>query len=68
MHAQQQQYTSAYNTPMAGWLAKMTPLPFGKSRWQDRFFVLLDTELRYYKDEVSSNKCHKYALCDHGCC
>ncbi|KAJ8662264.1 hypothetical protein O0I10_001957 [Lichtheimia ornata] len=51
MHAQQQQYTSAYNTPMAGWLAKMTPLPFGKSRWQDRFFVLLDTELRYYKDE-----------------
>ncbi|KAI7882413.1 PH-domain-containing protein [Lichtheimia hyalospora FSU 10163] len=51
MHTQQQQYSSAYDTPMAGWLAKMTPLPFGRSRWQDRFFVLLDTELRYYKDD-----------------
>ncbi|KAI7895529.1 uncharacterized protein EV154DRAFT_599133 [Mucor mucedo] len=40
-------------TPVAGWLTKMIPLPFGRSRWISRFFVLLDSELRFYKDEHS---------------
>lgn len=38
--------------PVAGWLTKMISLPFGRSRWISRFFVLLDSELRFYKDEV----------------
>ncbi|KAI8384427.1 uncharacterized protein BYT42DRAFT_562516 [Radiomyces spectabilis] len=37
-------------TPRAAWLSKLTQ-SFGRSRWQQRFFVLLDTELRYYKSE-----------------
>lgn len=41
--------------PVAGWLTKMISLPFGRSRWISRFFVLLDSELRFYKDEV---RCH----------
>lgn len=39
-------------SPVAGWLTKMISLPFGRSRWISRFFVLLDSELRFYKDEV----------------
>jgi hypothetical protein len=39
-------------TPVAGWLTKMISLPFGRSRWISRYFVLLDSELRFYKDEV----------------
>ncbi|KAI9248339.1 hypothetical protein EDC94DRAFT_624998 [Helicostylum pulchrum] len=39
--------------PVAGWLTKMISLPFGRSRWISRFFVLLDSELRFYKDEHS---------------
>ncbi|ORX52694.1 hypothetical protein DM01DRAFT_1408031 [Hesseltinella vesiculosa] len=35
---------------LAAWLKKWT-LTMGRSRWQSRYFVLLDTELRYYKDE-----------------
>ncbi|KAI8992057.1 hypothetical protein BDF20DRAFT_847995 [Mycotypha africana] len=39
------------HAPVAGWLSKMIALPFGRSRWVSRYFVLLDSELRYYKDE-----------------
>lgn len=46
-------------SPVAGWLSKMTHLPFGRSRWNSRFFVLLDSELRFYKDEV-----HIYLRCN----
>lgn len=39
-------------TPRSGWLNKLsTNNAFGSSRWQSRYFVLLDSELRYYKDE-----------------
>ncbi|KAI8085018.1 uncharacterized protein BX664DRAFT_338344 [Halteromyces radiatus] len=38
------------SSPKAAWLQKMT-LTMGRTRWQSRFFVLLDTEIRYYKDE-----------------
>ncbi|KAI8967138.1 hypothetical protein BDF20DRAFT_901891 [Mycotypha africana] len=39
-------------TPFSGWLQKLTTKnTFVASRWQSRLFVLLDTELRYYKDE-----------------
>ncbi|KAI7905955.1 uncharacterized protein BX663DRAFT_498276 [Cokeromyces recurvatus] len=41
--------------PCSGWLSKLTHSPFGTARWQSRYFVLLDTEMRYYKDEHSSN-------------
>ncbi|KAI9243268.1 hypothetical protein EDC94DRAFT_631220 [Helicostylum pulchrum] len=41
-------------TPRSGWLNKLsTNNAFGSSRWQSRYFVLLDSELRYYKDEHS---------------
>lgn len=41
-------------TPQSGWLNKLTTNnTFGASRWQSRYFVLLDSELRYYKDEHS---------------
>ncbi|KAI8137492.1 hypothetical protein BJV82DRAFT_674712 [Fennellomyces sp. T-0311] len=50
------------NAPLAGWLAKLTALPFGRSRWQQRFFVLLDSELRYYKDEHSDSASHVLSL------
>lgn len=42
-------------SPTAGWLSKMVSLPFGRSRWISRFFVLLDSELRFYKDEHSES-------------
>lgn len=42
-------------TPKSGWLNKLTTNnTFGASRWQARYFVLLDSELRYYKDEHST--------------
>lgn len=44
--------TNSTTAPVAGWLTKMISLPFGRSRWISRFFVLLDSELRFYKDEV----------------
>lgn len=54
--------TTVVNTPLhesfsptAGWLSKMSSLPFGRSRWISRFFVLLDSELRFYKDEHSES-------------
>ncbi|EPB88145.1 hypothetical protein HMPREF1544_05089 [Mucor circinelloides 1006PhL] len=41
-------------TPLSGWLQKLTTTnAFGASRWQSRYFVLLDSEMRYYKDEHS---------------
>lgn len=39
-------------TPLSGWLQKLTTAnTFGASRWQSRYFVLLDSEMRYYRDE-----------------
>ncbi|KAI9496847.1 hypothetical protein BDB00DRAFT_869077 [Zychaea mexicana] len=46
------------NAPLAGWLAKLTTLPLGRTRWQHRFFVLLDSELRFYKDEHADSATH----------
>ncbi|CEP13519.1 hypothetical protein [Parasitella parasitica] len=44
------------STPLSGWLHKLTTAnTFGASRWQSRYFVLLDSEMRYYKDEHSVN-------------
>lgn len=44
--------TTTTTMPCSGWLNKLsTNNTFGTSRWQSRYFVLLDTELRYYKDE-----------------
>lgn len=41
-------------TPCSGWLSKLSSNNrFGTSRWQSRYFILLDTELRYYKDQHS---------------
>lgn len=40
--------------PIAQWLTKLIVLPFGRTRWSSRFFVLLDSELRIYKDEVKT--------------
>ncbi|KAI7852162.1 hypothetical protein BDC45DRAFT_607649 [Circinella umbellata] len=42
---------TATNAPLAGWLAKLKTLPLGRSRWRYFYFVLLDSELRFYKDE-----------------
>ncbi|CAO3646716.1 unnamed protein product [Cunninghamella blakesleeana] len=36
--------------PKSAYLQKMTTI-MGKTIWQTRYFVLLETELRYYKDE-----------------
>jgi hypothetical protein len=38
--------------PITNWLSKLTSLPFGRTRWISRFFVLLDNEIYVYKDEV----------------
>ncbi|ORZ26136.1 hypothetical protein BCR42DRAFT_486186 [Absidia repens] len=38
------------SSPKAAWLKKKT-CTMGRTRWQSRFFVLLENELRYYKDE-----------------
>ncbi|KAI9244110.1 hypothetical protein BDA99DRAFT_566362 [Phascolomyces articulosus] len=46
------------NAPLAGWLAKLISLPLGRTRWQYRYFVLLDSELRFYKDEHSDSASH----------
>ncbi|KAI7871352.1 hypothetical protein BDF14DRAFT_1766070 [Spinellus fusiger] len=37
--------------PKSEWLSKLNTSSFGRSKWSSRFFVLLDSELRYYKDE-----------------
>ncbi|KAI9483139.1 MAG: hypothetical protein EXX96DRAFT_557008 [Benjaminiella poitrasii] len=42
-------------SPLAGWLSKMVSFPFGRTRWVSKFFVLLDSELRFYKDEHSES-------------
>ncbi|KAI9026418.1 hypothetical protein CLU79DRAFT_741663 [Phycomyces nitens] len=39
------------DAPRAGRLSKLSVCPFGRPRWQSRFFVLLNSELRYYKNE-----------------
>ncbi|KAG0764569.1 hypothetical protein G6F24_005111 [Rhizopus arrhizus] len=38
--------------PITNWLSKLTSLPFGRTRWISRFFVLLDNEIYVYKDEL----------------
>ncbi|KAG2217333.1 hypothetical protein INT45_010782 [Circinella minor] len=49
---------TATNTPLAGWLAKLTTLSFGRTQWQHCYFVLLDSELRFYKDEHADLASH----------
>ncbi|KAI9266438.1 hypothetical protein BDA99DRAFT_570852 [Phascolomyces articulosus] len=55
-------------TPRAGWLSKLSQ-SYGignKQRWQTRFFILLDTELRCYKNEHSqtpSSVIDLHAIC-----
>jgi hypothetical protein len=47
--------------PASGWLKKKTHLPLGGSRWALRYFILLDSELRVYKDEVNKNNFFFYS-------
>ncbi|KAF1806980.1 hypothetical protein V8B55DRAFT_1461324 [Mucor lusitanicus] len=48
------QSSNTTTAPLSGWLQKLTTTnAFGASRWQSRYFVLLDSEMRYYKDEHS---------------
>ncbi|KAI8063275.1 hypothetical protein BC940DRAFT_349139 [Gongronella butleri] len=48
---------------LAAWIKKLT-WTMGKSRWQSRYFVLLDTELRYYKDEHATTPSAIISLMD----
>ncbi|RCI03443.1 hypothetical protein CU098_004435 [Rhizopus stolonifer] len=50
--------------PRSGWLLKLTSNTFCASRWQSRYFVLLDSEMRYYKDEHSTNASRTISLRD----
>lgn len=47
--------------PASGWLKKKTHLPLGGSRWALRYFILLDSELRVYKDEVNKKNFFMYS-------
>ncbi|KAI8890769.1 PH-domain-containing protein [Backusella circina FSU 941] len=52
-------------TPRSGWLSKLSKSnAFGSARWQSRYFVLLDSEMRYYKDEHSTNASRTISLKD----
>ncbi|CAO3640132.1 unnamed protein product [Cunninghamella blakesleeana] len=44
--------------PRAAWLFKLSQNSFGKQKWQARFFILLDNEIRYYRDEYSDQPSH----------
>ncbi|KAI9252618.1 hypothetical protein BY458DRAFT_522858 [Sporodiniella umbellata] len=59
-----QQKKNQHNThlPIAQWLSKQITLPFGRSRWSPRFFVLLDNELLIYKDELTEHLSHTIHL------
>lgn len=47
-------FTFKMNYTTSGWLHKLSSAnKFRSSKWQSRYFVLLDTELRYYKNEYS---------------
>ncbi|KAI9309088.1 hypothetical protein BJ944DRAFT_246017 [Cunninghamella echinulata] len=46
-------YKIDLNAPRASWLFKLSQNSFGKQKWQPRFFILLDNEIRYYRDEYS---------------
>ena len=48
------------NAPLAGRLAKLATLPLGRTRWRYCYFVLLDSELRFYKDEVKYRNFYIY--------
>ncbi|KAI9260264.1 hypothetical protein BY458DRAFT_270258 [Sporodiniella umbellata] len=49
----------------SGWLFKLsTTNKLGASKWQSRYFVLLDTELRYYRDEHAVSSSSTINLCD----
>ncbi|KAI9319645.1 hypothetical protein BX666DRAFT_1309002 [Dichotomocladium elegans] len=48
--------------PLANRLSKLTALPFGRTKWQARFFILLDSELRMYKDEFADTPCDTLSL------
>lgn len=47
-------FTFKMDYTTSGWLYKLSSAnKFRSSKWQLRYFVLLDTELRYYKNEYS---------------
>ncbi|KAI7852164.1 hypothetical protein BDC45DRAFT_514482 [Circinella umbellata] len=46
------------NTLLAGWLSKLTTLSFGRTQWQYCYFMLLDSEFRFYKDEHADLASH----------
>ncbi|KAI9012701.1 hypothetical protein CLU79DRAFT_769784 [Phycomyces nitens] len=41
----------SFITPKSDWLTKLSSSSLRGNRWRSRYFVLLDSELRYYKDE-----------------
>ncbi|CAO3622438.1 unnamed protein product [Cunninghamella echinulata] len=49
--------------PKSSYLQKMTTI-MGKTIWQTRYFVLLETEIRYYKDEYEATPNHIICLKD----
>ncbi|KAG1057361.1 hypothetical protein G6F43_000791 [Rhizopus delemar] len=50
---------------LSGWLFKLSSTnKFGASKWQSRYFVLLNTELRYYRDEHAVNSSSTINLAD----
>ncbi|CAO3593029.1 unnamed protein product [Absidia cylindrospora] len=51
------------HTPKSAWLKKLT-LTMGRPRWQSRYFVLLETEIRYYKDEHAAAPNYIWSLRD----
>ncbi|ORZ15338.1 hypothetical protein BCR42DRAFT_492258 [Absidia repens] len=51
------------HTPKSAWLKKLT-LTMGRPRWQSRYFVLLETEIRYYKDEYAATPNYIWSLRD----
>ncbi|KAI8341969.1 hypothetical protein BC941DRAFT_466866 [Chlamydoabsidia padenii] len=59
-------YTIDLNAPRAAWLFKMTQTSFGRLKWLPRYFILLDTEIRYYKDEYTDTPSQILHLSDVG--
>ncbi|KAL0075677.1 hypothetical protein F4703DRAFT_1780061 [Phycomyces blakesleeanus] len=54
----------SFIVPKSDWLAKLSSGSFGRSRWRSRYFVLLDSELRYYKDEHTDSASSTLSLRD----
>ncbi|KAI8081411.1 uncharacterized protein BX664DRAFT_340336 [Halteromyces radiatus] len=54
------------DAPRAAWLFKMSQTSFGRLKWAPRYFILLDTELRYYRDEHTETPSQVLHLSDVG--